>query len=128
MGARLQGKVAIVTGAAGYLGMSHCVHLAREGAKVVVTDIVDGQKTVDAVQEAGGEAIFRKVDVTSWEDAQRMAADTIAAYGRIDILVNNAALVANIHDPPIVIPAARLRCTGRRSHGPAGSAGGPRGS
>lgn len=50
MGTRLAGEVAIVTGAAGYLGMSHCVHLAREGAKVVVTDIVDGQKTVDAVK------------------------------------------------------------------------------
>lgn len=99
MGARLAGKVAIVTGAAGYLGMSHSVHLAREGARVVVTDIVDGQKTVDAIKEAGGEAIFRKVDVTSWDDAQRMAEATLAAYGRIDILVNNAAIVANIQKP-----------------------------
>lgn len=99
MAGRLEGKVAIVTGAAGYLGLAHSVHLAREGARVVVTDIIDGQKTVDAVTEAGGEAIFQRVDVTSWDDVQRMADDTRAEYGRIDILVNNAALVANIQKP-----------------------------
>ncbi|MCK5891813.1 MAG: SDR family oxidoreductase [Aeromicrobium sp.] len=88
-----------MTGAAGYLGMAHSVHMAREGARVVVTDIIDGQKTVDAVTEAGGEAIFQRVDVTSWDDVQRMADDTRAEYGRIDILVNNAALVANIQKP-----------------------------
>jgi len=99
MAGRLEGKVAIVTGAAGYLGMAHSVHLAREGARVVVTDIIDGQKTVDAVTEAGGEAIFQRVDVTNWDDVQRMADDTRAEYGRIDILVNNAALVANIQKP-----------------------------
>lgn len=99
MAGRLEGKVAIVTGAAGYLGMAHSVHMAREGARVVVTDIIDGQKTVDAVTEAGGEAIFQRVDVTSWDDVQRMADDTRAEYGRIDILVNNAALVANIQKP-----------------------------
>jgi len=96
---RLEGKVAIVTGAAGYLGTSHCLHLAREGARVVVTDIVDGQKTVDAVKKTGGEAIFIQVDVSKWEDTQRMAEETLKVYGRIDILINNAALTANIQKP-----------------------------
>lgn len=95
----LAGKVAIVTGAAGYLGTSHCLHLARAGARVVVTDIVDGQVTVNAVKQAGGEAIFVRVDVTSTEDTQRMAAEALKAYGRIDILVNNAALVAGSQKP-----------------------------
>lgn len=99
MAGRLDGKVAIVTGAAGYLGKSHCVHLAREGAKVVVTDILDGQETVDAVKNAGGEATFMQVDVTSWEDTQSMAEEVLNTYGSIDILVNNAALVANIQKP-----------------------------
>lgn len=96
---QLVGKVAIVTGAAGYLGTSHCLHLARAGAKVVVTDIVDGQATVNAVKQAGGEAMFVRVDVTSTEDTQRMAAEALKAYGRIDILVNNAALVAGSQKP-----------------------------
>lgn len=95
----LTGKVAIVTGAAGYLGTSHCLHLARAGARVVVTDIVDGQATVNAVKQAGGEAIFVRIDVTSTEDTQRMAAEALKAYGRIDILVNNAALVAGSQKP-----------------------------
>lgn len=99
MSKRLEDKVAIVTGAAGYLGTSHCVHLAREGAKVVVTDIVDGQATVDAVKKAGGKAIFVRVDVASQEDTLRMAAETLKAYGRIDILVNNAALLAGSQKP-----------------------------
>lgn len=99
MSKRLEDKVAIVTGAAGYLGTSHCVHLAREGAKVVVTDIVDGQATVDAVKKAGGEAIFVRVDVASQEDTLRMAAEALKAYGRIDILVNNAALLAGSQKP-----------------------------
>jgi len=99
MSKRLKGKVAIVTGAAGYLGTSHCVHLAREGAKVVVTDIVDGKKTVDKIKKAGGEAIFLRVDVSKWKDVQRMAKETLKTYGHIDILVNNAALVANSQKP-----------------------------
>jgi len=99
MAGRLDGKVAIVTGAAGYLGRSHCVHLAQEGATVVVTDIVDGGATVDAVKGAGGDAVFTQLDVTSWEDAQRVARETVERFGRIDILVNNAALTANIQKP-----------------------------
>jgi len=99
MSKRLEGKVAIVTGAAGYLGTSHCVHLAREGAKVVVTDIADGKKTVDEVKKVGGEAIFVHVDVSNQEDTQHMVAEALKAYGRIDVLINNAALIANIQKP-----------------------------
>jgi len=99
MAGRLDGKVAIVTGAAGYLGRQHCVHLGREGATVVVTDVVDGNPTVQAVKEAGGEATFVHLDVTDWEGAQRVAEETVRRFGRIDVLLNNAALTANIQKP-----------------------------
>ncbi|HXG37121.1 MAG TPA: SDR family NAD(P)-dependent oxidoreductase [Dehalococcoidia bacterium] len=99
MSQRLEGKVALVTGAAGYLGQSHCVHLAREGAKVVVTDILDGSETVAAVEKENGEAIFLPLDVTDWEQAHAVVAETVKAFGRLDILVNNAALTGGIIKP-----------------------------
>lgn len=96
---RLKDRVAIVTGAAGYLGTSHCIHLAREGAKVVVADFVNGQATVDAVKEEGGEAVYLKLDVTNQEDAEHVADETVKTFGRIDILVNNAGLQGAIVKP-----------------------------
>lgn len=96
---RLEGTVAILTGAGEYLGKSHCIHLARQGAKVVVTDIVDGKTTVDAVKDEGRGALFMKLDVTSWGKAQCLAKETVERFGRIDILVNNARLQTNIMRP-----------------------------
>jgi len=93
MTGRLDDRVAIVTGAAGHLGTFHCTHLAREGATVVVTDIVDGAKTVERVKEAGGKAVFHELDVTKMEDAERVAQMALKEFGHIDILVNNAALL-----------------------------------
>jgi NAD(P)-dependent dehydrogenase (short-subunit alcohol dehydrogenase family) len=103
---RLKDKVAIVTGGARGLGKAYVLRLAREGAKVVVADIMDGTETVDEVKGAGGEAMFQKTDVTSEESTQQMAAKVIEQYGRIDILVNNAALFADLHKKPFwEIPA-----------------------
>lgn len=96
---RLKGRVAIVTGATGYLGRHHCIHLAREGARVVAADVVDGQATVDAVEGEGGEAIFMELDVTDQDGAQRVADETLRAFGRIDVLVNNAGIQSNIVKP-----------------------------
>ena len=93
MAGRLDGKVALVTGAAGYLAKFHCTHLAREGATVIVTDIVGSTHTVEAVQAEGGEAVFHELDVTKPEDAERVVEATLKEYGRIDILLNNAALL-----------------------------------
>jgi len=99
MGDRLKGRVAIVTGAAGYLGKSHSLHLAKEGAKVVVTDIADGAATVEAIRDTGGEAAFMELDVANWQQAQDVAKATAERFGRIDILVNNAALTGGIIKP-----------------------------
>ena len=96
---RLKGKVAIVTGGARGLGRAFSLRLAGEGARIVVMNIVfsdkdleDMKETVSLIEEAGGEAQFFEGDVTSEEDCRTMAQKTADAYGKIDILINNAAI------------------------------------
>lgn len=91
---RLLGRVAVVTGGADGIGKATCVRFAREGAKVVVADINTdlGPKTFAEIQAAGGEALFVETDVAQEASIEQMVAATVAAYGRIDILVNNAAI------------------------------------
>lgn len=104
---RLKDRVAIVTGAARGLGRAYALRLAKEGAKVVVADVLDGTETVEAITAQGGEAIYVKTDVTSEESTQEMAKKAIEAFGRIDILVNNAALFADLVKKPFwEIPVA----------------------
>ncbi len=103
---KLKGKVAIVTGSARGLGRAYALRLAKEGAKVVVADILDGKETVDAIAEQGGEAIYVHTDVTSEGSTQEMGQKTVGRFGRIDILINNAALFAAIVKKPFYeIPA-----------------------
>ncbi|HTY26913.1 MAG TPA: SDR family oxidoreductase [Mycobacterium sp.] len=87
-------KVAIVTGAGGGIGQAYAEALAREGAAVVVADInTDGaQKVADAILREGGTALALPVDVSSPESAKAMADATLAEFGGIDYLVNNAAI------------------------------------
>jgi len=89
---KLDGKVAIVTGAARGLGKAFCLRLAEEGAKVVAADVRDVAGTVAEVEAKGGAALGLKVDVTSEEDTRRMAEEAVKKFGRIDILINNAAI------------------------------------
>lgn len=91
---RLQGKVALITGAASGMGESMARLFAREGARVMVADMLDaeGRRVADAIVAAGGDAVFQPLDVTqeaSWDAA--MAA-LKARWGRIDVLVNNAGI------------------------------------
>ena len=95
---RLENKVAIVTGGGRGLGKIFCLAMAEEGAKIVSVDILekDSLETAQEIKKKGGSAISLKVDVTSEKDTATMAEETIKAFGRIDILVNNAALYFGI--------------------------------
>ena len=97
---RLEGKVAIVTGGARNIGAVYCRRLAAEGAAVVVADILDGNTVVRDIQEANGRALALKVDVSDEEDTVRMAEEAVKKFGRIDILVNNAAIFLSIKRKP----------------------------
>lgn len=90
---RLKDKVAIVTGGGVGIGKAYAHGLAKEGARVIVADIQDqeARKVAEEIRAAGGEATAVHVDVTSGEKTQAMAKEAIRIYGRIDILVNNAA-------------------------------------
>jgi 3-oxoacyl-[acyl-carrier protein] reductase len=90
---KLKDKVAIITGAGQGIGKEIALTFAKEGAKVVVTDITGKEKEVaEEIKKMGREAIAVKVDVSKMEDAKRMAEEALKAFGRIDILVNNAGI------------------------------------
>ena len=89
----LENKVAIVTGGSRGIGQAYCLGLAAEGAKIVVADIIDTTDTVAQLNELqAGSAIGVKVDISKSASTEAMAAAAIDAFGRIDILVNNAAI------------------------------------
>src|ERR1035437_6403868 len=100
---KLMGKVAIVTGAASGIGRASAIAFAREGARVVVADRNQqgGKETAAAIAAEGHEALFALVDVSKEADIQTMIEGTVARWGRIDILFNNAGvlLVKPIHEP-----------------------------
>ncbi len=97
---RLKDKVAIVTGSARGLGKAYALALSREGAKVVIADVLDTQDAKAAIEEGGGEALALHVDVSNGESTKEMARQTIERFGRIDVLINNAALFANLPKRP----------------------------
>jgi NAD(P)-dependent dehydrogenase (short-subunit alcohol dehydrogenase family) len=99
-----KGRVAIVTGAGGGLGRHHALALAARGAKVVVNDLggaLDGsggslsaaQQVVEEIRAAGGEAVANGASVTAWDAVQAMVQQAVDAWGRVDIVVNNAGIL-----------------------------------
>ncbi|PYM40389.1 MAG: cyclopentanol dehydrogenase [Candidatus Rokuibacteriota bacterium] len=97
---RLTGKVALITGGASGMGQSEATIFCREGAKVVVGDVleVEGRQVVDKIAAAGGQARFVKLDVTREADWRETVATTVASFGKLDVLVNNAG-ISGTFDP-----------------------------
>jgi NAD(P)-dependent dehydrogenase (short-subunit alcohol dehydrogenase family) len=97
---RLAGKVALVSGAASGMGESEATIFAREGASVVVGDILEaeGKRVVDKITAAGGKAKFVKLDVAREDDWKAAVAAATGSYGKLDILVNNAG-ISGTFDP-----------------------------
>ncbi|MBW2488770.1 MAG: SDR family oxidoreductase, partial [Deltaproteobacteria bacterium] len=98
----LKDRVAIITGAAQGIGAAFAVGYAKEGARLVIADIVDGGDTVSEVSKTGSEAIFVNTDVTRQDQCDAMAKAAVDRFGGIDILVNNAAIYAGIIKKPFV--------------------------
>ena len=100
---RLKGKVAIVTGGAKGLGRAFALKLAEEGARVMVVtrkDMANLEKTVQQIKDLGGEAALFQADVARETDMLNMAEATNKAFGRIDVLINNAAIYDGIKRKP----------------------------
>ena len=104
--ARLQDKVVVVTGSASGFGRGIAVACAREGAKVVVSDVHEnpnpggfeedaGLSTVEAIEKNGGRAVYVNCDVTRSEQVANLIAETVRTFGRLDVMVNNAGIYRN---------------------------------
>jgi len=99
---RLKDKVVIVTGGAKGIGRAYCLGMAAEGARVVVADVADPKSTVQEVEARGAQALGVSCDVSLAEDTLRLATETLARFGRVDILVNNAALYGPLKRRPFM--------------------------
>ncbi len=97
---RVEGKVAVITGGASGIGKATCLLLAREGAKVAVTDIKDdeGQKVVAKIEELGGIAKYWHLDTSNEDSVGGVFTDIVHEFGSLDVLINNAG-IAGVNKP-----------------------------
>jgi len=104
---RLKDKVAIVSGAASGMGQCEAMLFAREGARVIVADVLEteGRQTADKITAGGGQARFVKLDVTSEVNWQSTVEAAVSAFGKLDVLVNNAG-ISGTFDPDMLSTTA----------------------
>lgn len=96
----LRGKTVVVTGAATGIGQAFALSCAAQGANVVAANMHDASQTVAAIEQAGGKALAVRVDVADNDSTQAVAAATLARFGRIDGLINNAAYFREVKLTP----------------------------
>ena len=103
---RLDGKVAIITGGAFGMGAATARRFGREGARVVVADVLEaeGRDVAAAIGATGGVAVFQRLDVTDANNWQEVVDATLASFGRLDILVNNAGISGSRYDDLLEVP------------------------
>jgi NAD(P)-dependent dehydrogenase (short-subunit alcohol dehydrogenase family) len=99
---RLKDRVVIVTGGAKGIGRAYALGVAREGARVVIADIADTKPVVEELEALGAQALGVACDVSRETDTQRMATETLARFGQIDVLGNNAAAYSTLVRRPLM--------------------------
>jgi len=97
MSSLLKGKIAVVTGASSGIGRAIAIHFANEGASVVLADVTEeplegGESTLAVITRTGGAASFQRTDVGRWEDVDTLIGNAVKRHGRLDVMVNNAAI------------------------------------
>lgn len=102
MSARLENEVAIITGGGRGLGRAFALRFAEEGAKIFIPDInlENAEKVVKEIESKGGQAAAMKMDISNEADVAKLADEVIRKFGKVDILVNNAAIWATVNPGP----------------------------
>ena len=108
MAGQLENKVALITGAASGIGRAAAIAFAREGAKVVVSDVdqAGGEETVRIIEDSHGQALWVAADVSNSGQVQELVERTTAAYGRLDCAFNNAGITVNRRTPMVDLTEA----------------------